>query len=117
MIKNFLIGFVLFCALVVALLGTRGEHSTAPPIEFFGDMKRQSKVKFQKPSAFFADGRAARPPVAVAIPTGYHIPGHPTQNLERPNAITSPLRQITPETRYSHTRKHAGHWGTESPPP
>src|SRR5260221_11378994 len=103
MIKNFLIGFVLFYALAVALLGTRGEHSTAPPIEFFGDMKRQSKVKFQKPSDFFADGRAARPPVAGTIPMGYDIPGHPTQNLEVPSDIIFAPREVPAGTRIYNT--------------
>src|SRR5260370_40799808 len=106
MIKNFLIGFVLFCALVVALLGTRGEHSTAPPIEFFGDMKRQSKGKFQKPSDFFADGRAARPPVAGTIPMGYDIPGHPPQHLKGPSDISSPLREVTAGTDDYHNSKN-----------
>jgi len=115
MIKNFLIGFVLFCALAVALLGTRGEHSTAPPIEFFGDMKRQSKVKFQKPSDFFADGRAARPPLQGTIPMGYDIPGHPTQNSEVPNDISSPLGEFTAGTDYYNTGKMGDHWGTGIP--
>src|SRR6202023_3978191 len=103
MIKNFLIGFVLFCALAVALLGTRGEHSTAPPIEFFGDMKRQSKVKFQKPSDFFADGRGARPPVEGTIPMGYDIPGHVMQNSDVPDPAThidSPLGEFSAGTDY-----------------
>ena len=116
MIKNFLIGFVLFCALAVALLGTRGEHSTAPPIEFFGDMKRQSKVKFQKPSDFFADGRAARPPVQGTIPMGYDIPGHPTQNSEVPNDISSPLGEFSAGTDYYNTGKMGDQWGTGLPP-
>jgi mono/diheme cytochrome c family protein len=116
MIKNFLIGFVLFCALAIALLGTRGEHSTAPPIEFFGDMKRQSKVKFQKPSDFFADGRAARPPVPGTIPMGYDIPGHPTQNSEVPNDIGSPLGEFSAGTDYYNTGKMGDQWGTGLPP-
>src|SRR5260370_2454449 len=107
MIKNFLIGFVLFCALVVALLGTRGEHSTAPPIEFFGDMKRQSKVKFQKPSDFFADGRAARPAGPGTIPMGYDIPRHPTQSFGVPTDISPPLREFTAGPRIYNISKLA----------
>jgi mono/diheme cytochrome c family protein len=115
MIKNFLIGFGLLCVLAVGLLGTRGEHHAAPPIEFFGDMKRQSKVKFQKPSDFFADGRAARPPVDGTIPIGYDIPGHPFQNAGAPNDIKSPLGEFTAGTDYYNTGKMGENWGTGMP--
>jgi mono/diheme cytochrome c family protein len=115
MIKNFLIGFALFCALAVAVLGTRGQRSAAPPIEFFGDMKRQDKVKFQKPSGFFADGRGARPPVQGTIPMGYDIPGHPIQNSEVPNDISSPLGEFTAGTDYYNTGKMGDQWGTGFP--
>ena len=70
--------------ITIALLGFQGQHRQVTAIEFFGDMKRQDKVKFQKPSSFFADGRAARPPVDGTIPMGYDIPGHPMQNSEAP---------------------------------
>ena len=115
MIKNFLIGFGLLCVVAVGLLGTRGEHHAAPPIEFFGDMKRQSKVKFQKPSDFFADGRAARPPVDGTIPIGYDIPGHPFQNAGAPNDIKSPLGEFTAGTDYYNTGKMGENWGTGMP--
>ena len=84
MIKNFLIAFILVTIITIALLGFQGQHRQATGIEFFGDMKRQDKGKFQKPSSFFADGRAARPPVDGAIPMGYDIPGHPMQNSGAP---------------------------------
>src|ERR1700730_8262883 len=80
MIKNFFIAFIVVAVITVALLGFQGQHRQVTGIEFFGDMKRQDKVKFQKPSAFFADGRGARPPVDGTIPMGYDIPGHPIQN-------------------------------------
>src|ERR1700738_5651808 len=103
MIKNFLIGFILLTIVVVALLGFQGEHRTVPAIEFFGDMKRQDKVKFQKPSSFFADGRGARPPVEGAIPMGYDIPGHPMQNSDVPDPAThiySPLGEFSAGTAH-----------------
>ena len=84
MIKNFLIGFILLTIITIALLGFQGQLRQVTAIEFFGDMKRQDKVKFQKPSSFFADGRGARPPVDGTIPMGYDIPGHPMQNSEAP---------------------------------
>jgi mono/diheme cytochrome c family protein len=118
MIKNFLIGFILLTIVAVALLGFRGQHRTVPAIEFFSDMKRQDKVKFQKPSSFFADGRAARPPVEGTIPMGYDIPGHPTQNSEVPkDDISSPLGEFTAGTDYYNTGKMGGNWGTGIPLP
>jgi mono/diheme cytochrome c family protein len=115
MIKNFLIGFGLLCVVAVGLLGTRGEKHAAPPIEFFGDMKRQSKIKYQKPSDFFADGRASRPPVDGTIPMGYDIPGHPFQNSGAPNDILSPLGEYTAGTDYYNTGKMGENWGTGMP--
>jgi mono/diheme cytochrome c family protein len=118
MIKNFLIGFILLTIVAVALLGFRGQHRTVPAIEFFSDMKRQDKVKFQKPSSFFADGRAARPPVEGTIPMGYDIPGHPAQNSEVPkDDISSPLGEFTAGTDYYNTGKMGGNWGTGIPLP
>ena len=115
MIKNFLIGFCLLAACAVALLGFRGEQRPTPPVEFFSDMKRQSKVKYQKPSDFFADGRAARPPVDGTIPMGYDIPGHPMQNSEVPGDINSPLGEYTAGTDYYNTGKMGDQWGTGIP--
>jgi len=117
MIKIFLIGFGLFCVLSVSLLGLQGQRRAVPPIEFFSDMKRQSKVKFQKPSDFFADGRAARPPIPGTIPMGYDIPGHPTQNCEVPDDIRSPLGEYSAGTDYSNTGKMGTNWGTGIPLP
>jgi mono/diheme cytochrome c family protein len=117
MIRNFLIGFLLFSAVVVALLGFQGEHRSNTPIEFFSDMKRQSKVKFQKPSSFFADGRAARSPIEGTIPVGYDIPGHSTQNSNVPDDIRSPLGEFTAGTDYYNTGKMGDHWGTGLPLP
>jgi mono/diheme cytochrome c family protein len=115
MIKNFLIITVLLCVVAVAVLGFQGEHRSAPPIEFFSDMKRQPKVKFQKPSEFFGDNRAARPPVNGTVPMGYDIPGHPSQNSEVPNDIRSPLGEFTAGTDYYNTGKMSDRWGTGLP--
>jgi mono/diheme cytochrome c family protein len=118
MIKNFLIGFIALVIVTVALLGFQGQRRQVPAIEFFSDMKRQDKVKFQKPSSFFADGRAARPPVSGAIPMGYDIPGHPTQNLEVPkDDISSPYGEYSAGTDYYNTGKMSNNWGTGIPLP
>lgn len=118
MIKNFLIACGLLTIVTIALLGFQGEHRPQPAIEFFGDMKRQSKVKFQKPSSFFSDGRAARPPVEGTIPMGFDIPGHPMQNSEVPkDDISSPLGEFSAGTDYMNTGKMGDQWGTGIPLP
>ena len=117
MIKNFLIVTGLLCIVAIAVLGFQGERRSAPPIEFFSDMKRQSKVKYQRPSDFFADGRGARPPVDGTVPMGYDIPGHPFQNSGVPSDIRSPLGEFTACTDYYNTGKMRNHWGTGIPMP
>jgi hypothetical protein len=113
MIKNFLIACILLTVITIALLGFQGEHRQVTAIEFFGDMKRQDKLKFQKPSSFFADGRAARPPVDGTIPMGYDIPGHPIQNSGVPtDDIDSPLGEFSAGTDYLNTGKMGDQWGT-----
>lgn len=118
MIKNFLIGFLFLTIITIALLGFRGQHRQQPAIEFFGDMKRQGKVKFQKPSSFFADGRGARSPVEGTIPMGFDIPGHPMQNSAAPkDDIDSPLGDFSAGTDYLNTGKMGDQWGTGLPLP
>jgi mono/diheme cytochrome c family protein len=118
MIKTFLIAFILVTVITIALLGFQGQHRQATAIEFFGDMKRQDKVKFQKQSSFFADGRGARPPVEGAIPMGYDIPGHPMQNSGAlMDDIDSPLGDFSAGTDYLNTGKMGDQWGTGLPLP
>jgi len=59
-------------ALGAALLlaGCAGQTTRKPPIEIFADMKRQPKLEAQEASAFFADGRASRMPVAGTVAQG-----------------------------------------------
>jgi mono/diheme cytochrome c family protein len=118
MIKIFFIAFIFVTIITIALLGFQGEHRQVTPIEFFGDMKRQDKVKFQRPSSFFADGRAARPPVDDTIPMGFDIPGHPMQNSGAPkDDIDSPLGEFSAGTDYLNTGKMGDQWGTGLPLP
>jgi mono/diheme cytochrome c family protein len=118
MIKNFFIAFIVVAVITVALLGFQGQHRQVTGIEFFGDMKRQDKVKFQKPSAFFADGRGGRPPVDGTIPMGYDIPGHPIQNSGASMAdIDSPVGEFSAGTDYLNTGKMGDQWGTGIPLP
>jgi mono/diheme cytochrome c family protein len=60
--------FVVVAA--VSVLGFRGSEFTKPPLEVFPDMDRQPKYEPQKPSAFFADGRADRPTPAGVVAFG-----------------------------------------------
>jgi mono/diheme cytochrome c family protein len=55
-------------AVVVGVLGFRGQTSESRPWHVFLDMKYQPKYTAQGESAFFADGRAARPPLAGTVP-------------------------------------------------
>lgn len=69
--------FLVFAFLLIAAvlgLRVRGTKFSRPPFELFNDMDRQYKVKFQKPSEFFADGSGSRKPVEGTIPLGYHFP-------------------------------------------
>src|SRR6202049_643524 len=116
MIKNFLIIFIFVTVITIALLGFQGQHRQVTAIEFFGDMKRQDKVKFQRRSEFFADGRAARAPIDGTIPMGYDIPGHPMQNSGAPkDDIDSPLGEFSAGTDYLNTGKMGDQWGAGLP--
>ncbi len=74
MIRWFLLICAFFAIITVGLLGLRGQKFTRPPLEIFPDMDRQAKVKSQKPSEFFADGKGDRLAVPGTIPMGYTIP-------------------------------------------
>ena len=71
-LRYFFLALALAVVTVVSIAGFRGDKSPKPPIEIFPDMIYQDKVKDQVPSAFFADGVAARAPipgtVAVEMP-------------------------------------------------
>jgi mono/diheme cytochrome c family protein len=68
----FFVIYGLMTILAVTVFGLRGCTSTRPPLEVFPDMDRQNKLLPQASSAFFADGRADRPPVPGTIP---HVTG------------------------------------------
>jgi hypothetical protein len=67
---------ILILVTVVAVVGygRRSDTFTQPPLELFNDMDRQYKLKYQKPSDFFANGQGARVPVVGTIPMGYRAP-------------------------------------------
>ena len=85
--RYFLAGFVLLVALVIGVLGFRGDLKRKPPLEIFPDMKRQAKLRPQTVAAFFQDGMSSRQfvPGTIARGTPYadttvntgRIPGAP----------------------------------------
>jgi mono/diheme cytochrome c family protein len=68
--RYFLITLLLITAGVVSLAGFRGCVSRKPPLEVFPDMKRQPRLRPQKPNPFFADHFSSRLPVSGTIALG-----------------------------------------------
>jgi mono/diheme cytochrome c family protein len=99
--RYFLLIFLLALVLGFTIAGKRGSISRKPPIEIFPDMDRQPKVRPQKPSIFFADGRQSRLPVQGTIARGEHfleipqntgmIPGSTNFVAVNPVAVTPQL--------------------------
>lgn len=118
MLRYFFIGFAFVVLLVVAMAGFRGHKSARPPIELFPDMDHQPKVKAQVPSSFFADGRAARQPVANTVPMGYSMPMHKEVDGSTGEG-TSPYKNIhfSASPDYLDTGKIGDQWGTGIPIP
>lgn len=120
MIRGFLVVFILCGITLVAVLGFRGQKSTGSPLEVFPDMVRQMKIRAQAPSAFFADNRGSRLPVAGTVPIGYEMP--------RPETIATPAVPVeaprehsniafSAGTDYLNTGKMGANWGTGIPVP
>ena len=116
MLKYFFYTFGLVVILVVAVAGFRGQKSQKPPIEIFPDMDHQPKVKAQVPSAFFADGRGNREPVAGTVPLGYAMPLHKPIDGSTGES-TSPYKQVrfSSGVSYFDTGKMDNMWGTGIP--
>lgn len=116
MLRYFFLGFAFLVLVILAMAGFRGQKSGRPPIEIFPDMDRQPKVKAQTTSSFYADGRAARPPVAGTVPMGYAMPLHkPVDGSEGKG--DSPYDRIlfSEGTDYLATGKMGENWGTGLP--
>ena len=116
MLKYFFIMLAFLVLVVLAMAGFRGQKSGQPPIEIFPDMDRQPKVKPQTPSEFYADGRAARPPVDGTVPLGYAMPMHKLVDGSVGQA-TGPYKQIifSSSPGYLDTGKMGENWGTGIP--
>lgn len=116
MLRYFFITFAFLVLVVLAMAGFRGQKSKQPPIEIFPDMDRQPKVKAQTPSEFYADGRAARPPVNGTVPIGYSMPMHKLIDGSVGQA-TGPYKQIifSSSPTYIDTGKMGDNWGSGIP--
>jgi mono/diheme cytochrome c family protein len=69
-IRIALLSLLALVLTAVALLGLRGQTSRQPPLQPWSDMAEQPKHGPQAANAFFADGRAQRPPPEGAVPWG-----------------------------------------------
>lgn len=116
MLRYFFAIFAFLVLVVLAMAGFRGMKSSRPPIEIFPDMDHQPKVKAQVGSTFFADGRAARPPVEGTVPLGYAMPMHKEVN-GTDGSSTSPYKNIvfSSSPTYLDTGKMGENWGTGIP--
>ncbi|HWH68235.1 MAG TPA: cytochrome c, partial [Candidatus Sulfotelmatobacter sp.] len=66
--RYFLAIFAVTVLAVVGILGFRGSHFRKPPLYIFPDMERQLKLRPQKPSSFFANGRTSQLLVPGTVP-------------------------------------------------
>jgi len=109
MMRAFFLIFAFLVLLVLAAAGLRGCKSSRPPIEIFPDMVRQPKVKAQQPSEFYADGRAARPPVSGTIPLGYAMP------LDKFTSGSKEALAFSGREDYFNTGRIGDQWGAGFP--
>jgi hypothetical protein len=75
--KYFFLSYILTGVIIVSFAGFRGHKFEEPPFQIFNDMKDQAKLKSQRPSSFFEDGRGMRKPVAGTVPMGFAVPNNP----------------------------------------
>lgn len=117
--KYFFLAFFIALLLVFVLAGPRGRHSANRPLEFFPDMVRQSKVKPQSPSAFFADGVGPRRPIDGTEPMGYEIPHQTAFSHVAADAASGkeehPGYAFADAPDYYNTGKMGDHWGSGFP--
>lgn len=65
-----LVAALAAATVAAGLSGCRGERSEKPPRQFLPDMDDSPKMRNQRQTAFFADGRTMRPRVAGAVAFG-----------------------------------------------
>ena len=115
MLKYFFISTVLFTIALVAILGWQGERFERPPLEIFPDMIRQPRYDAQHTSNFFADSRAARPPVPGTVPIGYNLKGSYSTNGASNSRVSEKMSGFTGGTDYYSTGKIGAAYGRGFP--
>jgi mono/diheme cytochrome c family protein len=70
MVAGFLILVILTWLPLVFIARARVTHSNKPRVHLFHDMDHQAKVKTQRTSTVFADGRSMRPPIEGTVARG-----------------------------------------------
>ena len=113
MLRYFFIAFILGTISIAVLAGFRGTKSPLPPIQIFPDMKHQPRYDPQHESTFFANGSAAREPVAGTIPLGYTLPGSYLQAGAK-NGTIQPTG-FTNKPDYFNTGKYGDVYGDGFP--
>jgi mono/diheme cytochrome c family protein len=113
MLRISFIAFILGAISIAVLAGFRGTHSPFPPVEIFPDMKRQPRYDAQHESTFYANGSAAREPVAGTIPLGYTLAGSYLQAGAK-NATLQPTG-FTNKPDYYNTGKFGDVYGDGFP--
>jgi mono/diheme cytochrome c family protein len=106
-LRNFFLVVGLFALLVLGWAGFRGDKRTAQPIEIFGDMDRQAKLKAQSESGFFADTQGARPRIPGTVPSGLSLPSTTAGEVKAPVFSNS--------SDYYHTGRFGDFWGDGLP--
>jgi mono/diheme cytochrome c family protein len=98
--RYFVLGLVLVAALVVSVLGFRGDTSRRPPLEIFPDMDRQPKLRPQEPNALLPNGRSSQLPIEGTVARGTPFAATP-RNTGRVSGATNFLEtlpvKITPQ--------------------
>ncbi len=98
--RYFVLGLTLVSALVVSVLGFRGDISRKPPLEIFSDMDRQPKLRPQEPNALLPNGLSSQLLVDGTVARGTPFAATP-KNTGRVSGVTNfvenlPLK-VTPQ--------------------
>jgi mono/diheme cytochrome c family protein len=115
MLRVFFLIFIFVAIAVVSLAGLRGIHSAKPPIEIFVDMVRNPRYDPQHESDFYADTRAARPPVQGTVPLGYTVPNAFLSTGANNNKLDQHPGAFSNSTDYYNTGRIAGTYGDGVP--
>ena len=115
MLRYFFICLFLAIVAVLAIAGFRGDKSPKAPIVIFPDMDDQPRYNAQKPSTFYADGRAARKAPEGTVPHGYILPGeYSATQADNARRLPGPAT-FTNKTNYLETGRFGDVWGDGIP--